>query len=363
MKIKFHSEKQRDPGSENGIKVPYGPGRKKLPRVRWWLILLAVFSPLIYFVWTLVRDVALIEVPGNIAFPSQTYRASTGGVVEVLFVEASDRVMADQPLVQLSDQNLNREIRQLLVEQNSLNTWIDQRFVQDRTSTVTDYQYEQAIRSFNNQKSYLDTITRLLEIGAATRTELLAAERALLEAEQRVAVLQERQQADVRQSLVEARQDAEQAFGNSQRLALLSERLRGLYDQRSELLVESQSAGQILNVSVVEGEVVGPGTLLLEIGNRDQIEVRVYIPTEHIAYANLGQEGTVSLANDASFRARIVRLPQTAARVPSEFSGPFGERPSGIMATMEPLEPIAEQWAVNGLPVSVRLDRHWSVMR
>lgn len=359
MKVKFQSEKQRNPSSEKGIQVPYGPGRKHLPRVRWWLILLFVFSPLIYFVFTLVRDVALIEVPGNLAFPAQTYRASSGGVVETVFVKASDEVVTDQPLIQLSDQSLNSEIRQVVAEQNSLNNWIDQRFVEENAGAYVDYQYEQAIRSLNNQRSYLNTISRLLAVGAATRGEFLAAEQALLDAEQRVATLVESRRAEARQSQAEAREGLAQALGNTQRLALLSERLRSLYDRRSELLVQSRGAGQVLSVSVVAGEVVGPGTALLEVGSRDQVEVRVYIPVEDIDYAKLGQEGLVSLANNRSFRARIVGLPQTAARVPSEFSGPFGERNSGIMATMQPLEPIADEWAINGLPVSVRFDRRW----
>lgn len=363
MKVTFQTQKQRDPDKENGVQVPYGPARKHLPRVRWWLILLVVFSPLLYFLSTLVRDISLIEVPGTITFPSQTYRSIAPGLVENVWVKANDVVAEYQPLVQLLDASLDRQISQLEAEQNTLAVWNENRFSQQSPNSFVDFQLEQARRSLNNQEAHLKSLTRLLEAGAATRGEYLAAEQAMNDALQRVMALHEQQQSQMLRWQNEYRQIAEQRQGYEQRLSDLNNRLSSLYDQRADLSIRSTGAGQVLNVMVVKGEAVGPGTPLLEVGNRDRAEIQVYIPVDDIGYAQLGQQGTVSLTSNRSFRAEIVRLPQTAGRSPGEFSGPFRDRATGILAIMAPLNPMPDQLAVNGIPVVVYFDRHWSFFK
>lgn len=55
MKIKFSSAKEQQPTQEQGLQVLYAPGKRLAFRVRWYLILLAVLSPLLWLIgrWVL----------------------------------------------------------------------------------------------------------------------------------------------------------------------------------------------------------------------------------------------------------------------------------------------------------------------
>ena len=48
MKIRFDSRKELNPTQEQGLTVLYAPGKRMAFRVRWYLILLLVASPLIW---------------------------------------------------------------------------------------------------------------------------------------------------------------------------------------------------------------------------------------------------------------------------------------------------------------------------
>ena len=49
MKIRFNSDKERNPTQDGGLKVLYAPGKRVAFRLRWYLILLLISSPLLWF--------------------------------------------------------------------------------------------------------------------------------------------------------------------------------------------------------------------------------------------------------------------------------------------------------------------------
>ena len=48
MKVNFHLDKKNKPQSESGMKVAYGQAKRGGYRLRWYLILAIVISPLLF---------------------------------------------------------------------------------------------------------------------------------------------------------------------------------------------------------------------------------------------------------------------------------------------------------------------------
>ena len=79
MKIRFSSPKEQQPTREQGLKVLYAPGKRLAFKLRWYLILLAVTSPLLWLVGRALLSVWLIEAPAQLLLPASELRAREPG--------------------------------------------------------------------------------------------------------------------------------------------------------------------------------------------------------------------------------------------------------------------------------------------
>ena len=82
MKIKFSSAKEQQPTQEQGLQVLYAPGKRLAFRVRWYLILLAVLSPLLWLIGRWVLTLWLIEAPAQLHLPGSELRARDAAQVQ-----------------------------------------------------------------------------------------------------------------------------------------------------------------------------------------------------------------------------------------------------------------------------------------
>ncbi|MDA1378824.1 hypothetical protein PCI56_01760 [Plesiomonas shigelloides subsp. oncorhynchi] len=63
MKVNFHLDKQNNPQAENGVKVQYGAPKRGGYRMRWYMILAIVISPVVLMAYYLFRSQFLITAP------------------------------------------------------------------------------------------------------------------------------------------------------------------------------------------------------------------------------------------------------------------------------------------------------------
>ncbi len=70
MKVNFHLDKKNKPQSESGMKVAYGQAKRGGYRLRWYLILAIVISPLLFMAYYLFKTQILVTAPGIVTFLS-----------------------------------------------------------------------------------------------------------------------------------------------------------------------------------------------------------------------------------------------------------------------------------------------------
>src|SRR5581483_10755380 len=106
MKVRFVKPEAGDPERDRGLQVPYAPAKRHLARWRWYLILLVVSSPLLFFVGDFLYSSVMIEAPGFIAQEQLTVRSAGQGYVDEVYVKPLDEVRQVDPVAKLANEAL-----------------------------------------------------------------------------------------------------------------------------------------------------------------------------------------------------------------------------------------------------------------
>ena len=333
MKIKFSSAKEQQPTQEQGLQVLYAPGKRLAFRVRWYLILLAVLSPLLWLIGRWVLTLWLIEAPAQLHLPGSELRARDAAQVQQLLVQPGQRVTAGELLVRLDNSE-----------------WRARRFLLEAASTpmespnAASLAAERALlqESLAGAEARVRQVQRLLDAGAVTRGELLAAT----------------DRRDVRlRELYQLEQRRQPDAGPEQRqrdleLAWLDSRLQGL-----ELRAEND--GRVGEILVAPGENVGPGTPLLRVESDGEAQVWVYLDPRHAAEATPGKLLTLIFPDHSQRQAVVIQAVDDAAPVPVELRPPFSAPTRRLRVIARVHDGLPPEWRIDRLGLKARFPHRW----
>ncbi|SDU19639.1 HlyD family secretion protein [Halopseudomonas salegens] len=338
MKVRFSSQKEQNPTVDGGLKVMYAPGKRAAYRLRWYLILLIVASPFLWFLFKLASGLVLLEVPARTVQLLQDVRALESGVVTQLHVIPGQQISAGAQLVTL-------ENPALLSQRQALDATTP-------TRSTGGAPLEQQQRALQQQvaraQSRVSELQRLVSLGAATRGELQQAEDTLNDRQAAVAALQRSTEPLAEQQIQSRRSVYE--------LAAIEQRLQ-------QLQVTAAVDGRVQTVEVSEGESVGPGTLLLQVSSSETTEIHVFLDPRHRDLAYPGQPLALQLPDKQWLDARVIDTAQQVSRLPPDIRSPFGGTDLGLLVKVQPVEPLPPQWQLDNLPLTARfpnqLERWW----
>lgn len=337
MKIRFNSDKERNPTQDGGLKVLYAPGKRVAFRLRWYLILLLISSPLLWFFGRLGVGYLRVEAPAQIQMPVVELRAREAGTVAELLVKAGDHVQPGQRLLSLDNPEWRLRIQQL----------------QSGAVPVTDSPSSQALqlqqRAIELARQRVSQVQALLAQGAATRGELLSAQAELNTQQQVLLDLQAR----LRTQRSQAEGDPLQLLREDRERQWLQSRLDGLQFTASE-------EGRVAEVLVSAGENVGSGTLLLRLERSAEPLLLIYLEPRFAAYAEPGHPLEVRMPDGSWRSARVLQAADSARRLPAGMQKPFTVSQMGLLVPAEFEQPLPPLWRVDQLPLRVRFPHDWS---
>ncbi|NWL76351.1 HlyD family secretion protein [Pseudomonas taiwanensis] len=336
MKIRFSSPKEQQPTQEQGLKVLYAPGKRLAFKLRWYLILLAVTSPLLFLVGREFLGLWLIEAPVQLHLPSTELRAREAGQVERVLARPGDRVEAGQLLVKMD--NPEWRGRLALLGDSAAQAR------QPAGNRPLPEQERQALeRLLASAEGRLGRLRGLLAAGAATRGEVQQAQ------DER-----DRRQRDLLQFERRESQPVDDTLERQRRLESdwLQARLHGLELKAGE-------SGVISEVLVDEGENVGPGTPLMRLQRLGDAELWVYLDPRDAVYASPGQPFRLRLPDGTWLPAEVVRMVEDAAPVPVELREAFSapSRNLRLLARVKGEWPAF--WRVDRLGLKARFPHRW----
>ena len=349
MKVSFQ-KKDKDPTVVQGMRIPYAPARRKAAQWRWYLILLIVSSPLLFFLFKMVKSFVVVDASGFVSLERVTVNSNSTGILETLFVETGQDVSRGKVVAHLYDPHLDGQ--KILLE--------SELEVIGQTPSTNGKARLQLIRRrlrltkeiLTTQNQYLHNVQFLIEQGAATAAELnLARERrnqAQMDYDQ--AWFEHQKLQEDRSRPTPGTVDAEAESGRLQIIAKIKalEREQALLDQVAPY------TGRVLEVFAVQGQTLSPGAPMLLLGRSDKPSVVAYLAPKYVKYAQIGRYATVTLPGGRKLRARVRENANLTKRLPADLSSPIGSRDLMLLVNLDLLTPLPEiQW-VDGLPVSVR---------
>lgn len=206
-----------------------------------------------------------------------------GGVVDEVYVEAGDKVTADQVLVKINSDKLDSELKKLMnelsISKDELNK-MKARGIGDQESAYTSAQ-----ANFDNAKSAYEANVSLKASGAISADELSKS----------------KQQYDLAKiGLENAKIAYNQAKANidigisQKRIESTNITIRDLQKDIDKTLVKTPIAGTVTLVNAKEGEVLPNNGVLLTVEDLDHKIVKAYVSENEINRIQLGQKVEVT---------------------------------------------------------------------
>ncbi|VVM98228.1 hypothetical protein PS862_05272 [Pseudomonas fluorescens] len=340
MKIRFNSNKEHNPTQEHGLNVLYAPGKRMAFRLRWYLILFLVASPLLWLVGKLLYGFLLIDAPAQLHLPIQDVRAREAGRIEQVLVTAGDHVQTDQLLTKVD--NLEWRVRLLQLAAMP----VAPRQLGDNDLATKERQLLRA--TTNRAEQRVQQLESLVRQGAATHGEVLAAQAERDGLQSNLLAFERREQLA---HLSPQGFDLEVIQQNTEQ--------QWLKTRLEALSVTAPQSGRIAEVLVSPGENVGPGTLLMRLEQLTDPLLWIYLEPLYINYAQTGQPLKVHMPDGEWLDAHVVQAVDSASRTPLVLRGPFAASEMGLQVAAKFDQPLPARWRIDQLPLNVRFPNDW----
>ena len=244
-----------------------------------------------------------VAVTGNVV-PLRTVflETSEGGRIEEIATEAGSVVRAGQPVVRLTNTDLQLEVMrredQLLEQRNQLvNTqqlMEQEQSAFERQLAELDFEILKQNRSFERDKSlYEENLIPLLQF------ELSQDELEFLRESRHRAIERETQEKRFRQARVQQMSEAVARMERNSRLA---------QEKLEDLVIRSPIDGQLTSLDAEVGQTKAAGEQIGQVDATDGFKIRAEIDQHFLSRIEIGQTATMSLGGDGGFSAQVVKI-------------------------------------------------------
>jgi multidrug resistance efflux pump len=342
MKVKFHLDKKRNPQSNDGMKVGYGLAKRGGYRIRWFLILALILSPLVVAAYYFYRSNILIIAPAILTSKPVIIASHDDGVIEQIRVKAGSSILDSQAILTISSHKLNAQISFIKDELNSLRAEPSRIEIlyfnaieesKDSLAKVTDIQ--------SRYKEFRDK-GQISELDYASITGMVNG--------------QNKQVNDQYIDFDEAKSriaEREQAGPIMQQRRALQKELVLLEVNRSQMTIEAPFDGRILELNVVEGQRVRIGDQLALLADNKPPRIVAFLEPKYLDFAKAGAKVVVVLPDSKKFTGTVSQEVGLVSKLPVQLVSPFEGQPAYLKVLIDlDKVPDSNYW-IEGLTVDV----------
>lgn len=228
-------------------------------------------------------------------------KSATAGVVRQILVQPGDDVHSGQLLIRLESQEVVDKRIEAQRAQAKANRELEKaKLEQDAETKRLDQAYNDAAAALKKAEQDVPVYEQLYRLGGISLHELNSARQLVEQRKSELArAAAEREAGKQRLALaVATAQDA---------VSLAREDMEAADRMWASLNVAAPQAGRILSLSVVEGQAVTAGTILLEIADVAQMHVKGHVPPETAASLKVGQPAAV-WAGGSRLQAQVTHI-------------------------------------------------------
>ncbi|MBA5760995.1 HlyD family secretion protein [Vibrio sp. 404] len=344
MKVNFHLDKHNKPQSESGMKVMYGQAKRSGYRLRWYLILGIVISPLLFIAYYIFYNQVLVTAPGIVTSYPLTITAPQSAFVEDLNVKVGFEIDEGQVLLLLKDKSLNKEVDFLHVELEKLST---------NTVQSIDVLYQTAIQ---NTKKSLEKVEQIQnkydqfrkkgQVSEVDYAAIVNATNALNSqlSSQEIAYVNAQRERELRNL----------AGPEAQQHRALTQELIVKRAQQENLVFSAPFNGRVLDIHVHQGQRVTENTPLLTVAKNITPEITAFLNPKHLKYSQLGSKAKIIFPDGKTFLATVSKPVEVVNKLPQELQSPFEGQPAFLKVILSFDTQLEKTFWIEGMEVEVR---------
>lgn len=346
MKVRFDAPVKPDATVVDGMRIHYAPSRRSVPRMRWYLLILLIASPLLYFLVSFVIDSIIVKAKGVVTPPVFiSVRAADDGVVTKVDVKPGERVALGQELLHVEKPPVAGA------------PVVKGETPQERaTEQALKGELERSRLRVDAERERMEKMKALRDAGAATAGEYEQAWNRWLSAldyqsrlEKELAGLTAAQSAPRGSTPGTITFESQETFGQGSTSRQQLEKF--LYDGAR---YRAPRRGEVIDVFARPGDRVLRGVALLTMSLNEEAEVTAYLDPRHVNYATEGHRAKIIFPDGTTVRGVVMGIEQFAARPPSDAPDPLGLRRLSLAVKVKAVDPMPSTREVSGLPVTVR---------
>lgn len=332
MKVSFNSSKEAKPTEHEGMNVIYGAGRRAAFKLRWYLLLALVASPLLILAGKVALSWALIEAPGKLVLPTSELYSPQAGVISKLLIKPGDEVAQGEVIAQLEDLDLEYRIQTLrsLAERNLSS---EQKDARQQAIAILAAEVKRA-------NDWYNTTRKMKADGVLTQMEEAQASHGLLNARGNL-LRQQIEGADL------ARASDDVDIQRNSELSYLIKRM-------DRLQITASASGKVIDVPLKEGQALAAGDMLARVSSSMPALAQIYLNPNDLYRASPGTQVSVLLPGGKALAGVITKNPSLAVRMPTELKEAFSENQMGVLVNVEIQDSLDDIELIDQLPVKAR---------
>ncbi|WP_428775142.1 HlyD family secretion protein [Vibrio sp.] len=340
MKVNFHLGKKQNPQSDGGVKVLYGQAKRGGYRLRWYLILALVISPLLFFAYYFLRTNILVIAPAIITSQPVTITATNTGIIGPVPTRVGTVVEAGQTLVMQNNAELEAQVDFI----------VDELLQLENNASDFDNLYKHSIQSSRSNLEKIQDIQRRFEEYKNKNQISVVDYASILSISNTV----NSQLNDQLIAYSEAkRQVGERVLAGpvtKERRALMKELVTRRVQQQA-LVTTSPYPGRVVEIHVTEGQRVAEGDELITIAKNEVPQVVAYLDPKHLALAKVGNKVKVRFPDGYSLQATVSQEIEIVSKLPSQLVSPFEGQPAYLKVNLTLDKKLAKNYWIEGMTV------------
>jgi Multidrug resistance efflux pump len=195
-------------------------------------------------------------------------------------------------------------------------------------------------------RKILEDTKELFNKGAATKAELNLAESKL--ASETVSLI--RLQGELKKL-------AEESIPTQYKVRLkeIDEEIRLLESKQKPITINSPDDGVITDIYVSPKQVIEKGSMLAILASTESIKMVAYVDPADLHFVSKDSPVTIRFPGGKIIKAKVKTYPGMVQPMSGTLTTPFSNNQIALRVELEPIEPIPQDFLVDGLPFSV----HW----
>ncbi|OCH14822.1 MULTISPECIES: HlyD family secretion protein [unclassified Aliivibrio] len=351
MDVKFHLDKKKNPTSEKGMKVMYGSEKRGGYRIRWYLILAIIFSPIIFMIYTFAKLHLFTTALGIITTGPVVITATQSGIVDVIDVKDSEFVLEEQLLITLETPVLEEEIAFIENELEMLAYEKKEKITEDFSPYISAISAAKLnLAKIRTIKGNYDKYANEGKVSQVDYASIIGLYNTAQNNLTNAYIALNQAKIAQKQRLV--------AGGIAQVTRQLNQSLTTKKNQINELLITAPYMGVVIDINTLLGQQVNVGDPLVTISPDVAPYVISYLEPKHIEKATLGTLVTVTLPNGKKVDARVSSSIGLTSKLPAQLAKPFEGTKALLKVKITFVGGLLEHEWVEGMPVEVSFD-HW----